>query len=96
MEKYVADYTYTESEGLKLFTAVLLPDAEGKFPVIIMRSPYVDRYENEEEKNIAVEYLNEHKNWLKNLVWTKYRLLQLICLMDILVLPAMLSIIAAV
>lgn len=66
MEKYVADYTYTESEGLKLFTAVLLPDAEGKFPVIIMRSPYVDRYENEQEDNIAAEYLHENYNWLKH------------------------------
>lgn len=66
MVKYVADYKYIKSEGIKLFTVVLLPDSIGKFPVVIIRSPYVDRYENEEEENIAVEYLNEHKNWLKN------------------------------
>ena len=66
MVKYVADYKYIKSEGIKLFTVVLLPDSTGKFPVVIIRSPYVDIYENEEEENIAVEYLNEHRNCLKN------------------------------
>ncbi len=66
MVKYVSDHKYIKSEGIKLFTVVLLPDSIGKFPVVIIRSPYVDRYENVEEENIAVEYLNEHKNWLKN------------------------------
>lgn len=66
MINYVADYKYIESNGVKLFTVVLLPDSAEKFPVVIIRSPYVDSYENEKEENIAVTYLNEHKNWLSH------------------------------
>ena len=29
-------------EGAELFTVVLLPETEGKFPVVLYRSPYVD------------------------------------------------------
>lgn len=65
MIKYIADYKYVESDNVKLFTVVLLPDSTDKFPVVIVRSPYVDKYENEKEENIAIEYLNENKEWLK-------------------------------
>lgn len=66
MLNYVADYQYVESRGVKLFTAILSPDRNGKFPVVIVRTPYVDKFENEEEENIAIEYLNEYREWLKN------------------------------
>ncbi|MBE7042370.1 MAG: CocE/NonD family hydrolase [Ruminococcaceae bacterium] len=61
-----ADYQYIESNGAKLFTVILLPDATGKFPVIVIRNPYVDRLEQEKEDNIAIDYLNEHREWLRN------------------------------
>ena len=61
MLNYKVDFTYVVSREEKLFTVSLLPDSKGKFPVVIIRSPYVDRYENEEEENITVEYLNEYK-----------------------------------
>jgi len=62
--KYVVDYIYLESKETKLFTVVLLPESTGKFPVVIVRTPYVDRFENEKEENITIEYLNENKEWL--------------------------------
>ena len=64
MIKYVADYCYVDSKETKLFTVVLLPNATDKFPVVIVRNPYVDKFENEKEENIAIEYLNENKEWL--------------------------------
>lgn len=66
MLNYKVDYTYMTSKDVELFTTILLPDSIGKFPTIIIRDPYVDRYEDEKEENIAVEYLNEYKNWLKS------------------------------
>ena len=66
MIKYAADYKYIESNGAKLFTVVLLPESAGEFPTVIIRTPYVDRFEDEEEENIAVECLNEYREWLKH------------------------------
>jgi len=40
--EYRAYYEYLTNNGAGLFTIVLLPYAEGKFPTIIFRSPYVD------------------------------------------------------
>ena len=65
MVKYVADYKYIESEEIKLFTVILLPDSVGKFPSVLVRSPYVDKYENADECDVALEYLNENKEWIK-------------------------------
>jgi len=66
MTNYVADYTYIESDATKLFTIIMLPNEKGKFPIVAMRSPYVDKFENTEETDIAVEYMSMHKNYLKN------------------------------
>ena len=62
----ICKYEYINSNGAKLFTVVLLPDSTGKFPVVLMRSPYVDMYENEYETAIAEKYLDEYKEWLNN------------------------------
>lgn len=66
MLNWCVGYEYIASGNVNLFTVILLPKSNGKFPVVIMRTPYVDKYENEDESNIAVEYLNENKEWLKN------------------------------
>ncbi len=66
MIKFKADYTYVNSNATKLFTVILLPDSAGKFPVVIIRSPYVDKFENASKKSIVLEYLNTHKDWLAN------------------------------
>lgn len=66
MLKYKADYQYLVSEGIKLFTVVLLPEEKKKFPVVIIRTPYVEAFENSEECDVTTSYLNEYKVWLKN------------------------------
>lgn len=66
MINYIADYKYIENDGIKLFTTALLPKSVSKSPVVIIRSLYVDGYENEKEENIVVAYLNEYKNWLRH------------------------------
>jgi len=66
MRKYIANYKYLESSGVKLFTVVLLPEESKKFPTVIIRSPYVDKFEDEKEENIAIEYLNVYKEWLNS------------------------------
>ena len=55
MIEYLADYKYIESQGAKLFTVVLLPGSTGKFPVVIIRNPYVDIYKNNSEKIIEID-----------------------------------------
>ena len=45
-------YTYSEyivSGEAELFTVVCLPDAEGKYPTVIYRTPYVNEEENMSE-----------------------------------------------
>ena len=49
---YISEYTYLESEGNKLFTMVLKPEKSGKFPIIVMRSPYVNKYEETDEEDV--------------------------------------------
>lgn len=65
MINYVANYQYIESKNTKLFTVVLLPNSTDTFPTVIVRTPYVDRYENEKEEDVTAEYLNEYKTWVK-------------------------------
>lgn len=66
MVDFVADYQYIQSDDAKLFTVILLPELSWKGPVVAIRSPYVDIYENDDEDNIKASYLNEYKEWLKN------------------------------
>lgn len=54
---YHSWWTYIESEGERIFTMVLLPKAEGKFPVVLMRLPYVDYHENTPENQVTAENL---------------------------------------
>ncbi len=59
-------YKYVLSEKVKLFTVILLPDKHNQYPTVVMRSPYVDIYEDKDEEDVALSYLNEQKEWLKN------------------------------
>lgn len=65
MFPYLSDYSYIETGSAYLFTAVLLPAGAQKFPVVVMRSPYVDKYADCDEDRITTEYLSENVNWLK-------------------------------
>lgn len=60
-----AFYEYVISNGTRLFTVVILPDGEGKFPVIVIRNPYVDALEEVDEEAIVKQYLTDC-SWLKH------------------------------
>ncbi len=58
-------YEYIESNGAKLFTIILLPKAEGKFPAVVLRSPYVsDKKTPQEEYDRLRE--KHYKIWVDN------------------------------
>ena len=48
-----AYYEYINSHGADLFTVILLPDGEGAFPTVIVRTPYVDWLESKTEEFIV-------------------------------------------
>lgn len=66
MFSFKCDFTYLTSGNERLFTVYLLPDGNRKFPTVVIRSPYVDKYENEKEENIALDYLSENRVWLQS------------------------------
>lgn len=55
---------YLPVEGASLFTAVFLPEKDGKFPIVLMRSPYVDEVENLPEEEILIRMEKEWSPWL--------------------------------
>ena len=61
-----AFFNYLEYNNAKLFTVVCLPNEIGKFPTVIVRTPYVDEQENLSEQIICDNLLNEYKIWLDN------------------------------
>ena len=63
-------------EGANLFTVILLPQKEGRFPVVLMRSPYVDEMETMEEQEILRRTLDWLHVWPDNgyaVVWQHCR-----------------------
>ena len=56
---------YLEFNGASLFTVVCLP-AEGRFPTVIMRSPYVDAEEFMSEDEIVAAFAESVENWLSH------------------------------
>ncbi len=56
-------HTYLKVENAELFTLVSIPNEQGKFPTFIMRSPYMDKYENVEENEILAEFKKEQEIW---------------------------------
>ena len=59
-----AFYEYLEIDNEKLFTAVFLPEKSGKFPTVIMRTPYVGTAETEAE--FCARKINGFTSWLEN------------------------------
>ena len=45
MDRSTAYSVYIPVDGAELFTLVCLPEKEGRFPTVVMRSPYVDESE---------------------------------------------------
>ena len=59
-----AYYEYIPSDGVNLFTVVLLPQGGGKYPSVVVRTPYVDWLEKKTEKFIVELCKEESKAWL--------------------------------
>jgi len=57
-------YEYLESDGYRLFTAILKPSEEGKFPTVIMRNPYLEMYENSTEQEVLDVYRKDYEHWI--------------------------------
>lgn len=53
------------SEDVSLFTVAMTPVAEGKFPTVILRTPYVDAHANTPDEEIAEEKMNEYAAFLE-------------------------------
>ena len=58
-----AYFEYINSHGADLFTVVLLPEADGKFPTVIVRTPYVDWLEDKTEEFIVELCRGENTSW---------------------------------
>lgn len=48
-----------------LFTVVLLPEVDKKFPTVVCRTPYVDSTAHETEESIVTNLRNTYSEWLK-------------------------------
>jgi len=66
MSEHTVRYEYITVNGAELFTLILTPEKCGRFPTVIMRSPYVDTYENMTEEEVCGAYLASMGNWLSN------------------------------
>ena len=66
MNQPKAYHEYIEFKNAKLFTIICLPDNNGKFPTVIMRSPYVDSDELLNEEEICQKHLKANESWLEN------------------------------
>ena len=60
-----AYYEYLSVENGKLFTMIALPQAHGKFPTIICRSPYVQGTETRSEDNLTWDFLRSYESFIK-------------------------------
>ena len=62
--------TYVISEGFRLYTAVMLPEESGRFPTVVIRSPYADNTPGKQEllqkseQEEAEYYAASHAKWL--------------------------------
>ncbi len=63
--QHFAYYEYTDFDGEKFFTVVLLPEKEGCFPTVIYRSPYVHALIDRAESEIVQDYLSSFEPWLE-------------------------------
>ncbi len=62
--KYYTSVNYIEFNNNCFFTAVFLPNCDGTFPTVIVRSPYVSAETDMPESEIIQNHLNYYKCWL--------------------------------
>ena len=59
-------WLYVPVEGAELFTVVCLPEEGQSFPVLLIRTPYVDDMETMNEEEICQRLRQMHADWLEN------------------------------
>ncbi|MBE7057889.1 MAG: CocE/NonD family hydrolase [Ruminococcaceae bacterium] len=59
-------FRYLEHNNAELFTIVFLPQDGAKYPTVIIRSPYVDSFQNLSEEEICRIKSEEYQCWLEN------------------------------
>lgn len=59
-------YTYIERGDAQLYTVACLPQGEGVFPTVIVRTPYVDAEQNVADDELAEKKLAEYQIWINN------------------------------
>lgn len=59
-------WLYVPVEGAELFTVVCLPEEGQSFPVLLIRTPYVDDMETMNEAEICRKLRQMHADWLEN------------------------------
>ncbi len=65
MSEFYSDYKYIDSAGNDIFTIILLPSEDGKFPTVIFRSPYVWEHENRTEEEVLEIYRKDYTPWVE-------------------------------
>lgn len=63
---YHVYHQFVLSGDVQLYTTVCLPEKEGKFPMVLCRSPYVDEMENMSDEEIYVHTLELYEDWLRH------------------------------
>ncbi len=62
--EHTALYRYLDCKEALLFTTVALPSAQGRFPTVIVRHPYVDAERELSEQEICRRRLIDQAHWL--------------------------------
>ena len=57
-------YEYLKINGNRLFTMILLPEKDNKFPVVICRSPYVSNAVGKPDDEVLQDCLQAYEKWL--------------------------------
>ncbi len=63
--EHFAYYEYLPFDNERFFTVVLLPQKDGKFPCVIIRSPYVSATVKQDEQTITNGYCTDYSRWLE-------------------------------
>ena len=58
-------HKYLLNAEAELFTVVCLPLAEGRYPTVIYRTPYVDLHEALSEHEICAQKAGEYRHWIE-------------------------------
>ena len=59
-------FYYVETHGTKLFTVVCLPNQTGKFPTVILRSPYVEYAKTISDGEAVARIVEMQKSFIEN------------------------------